>query len=245
MSYLDRSRACHSWRPQNYRPFALEGEAPPLGWVTHGFAARLRDFAEVFIVRDDAVLLASRHRDFDARSAALREVLRVLYEAGEIPKWRGEDYGISRRWGGPPLFKMERGAVPLLGVLAFGVHVNGYVESPDGPIFLWSAPTEDGRKCSLIQTDAEAATGQLACDGVADPALKVGTFATTERPSVWIVHARVSDKTITSVEVEVDGAPDVVLPVVSGYAFGTVPRSGRIVAFVGENAQGEGVVTQR
>jgi hypothetical protein len=115
------------------------------------------------------------------------------------------------------------------------------IESPDGPIFLWSAPTEDGRKCSLIQTDAEAATGQLSCDGAGDPVLSVRTLATTERPSVWIVHARVSDKTITRVEVEVDGAPDVELPVVAGYAFGTVPRSGRIVALVGRSAQGEEV----
>jgi hypothetical protein len=115
------------------------------------------------------------------------------------------------------------------------------IESPDGPIYLWSAPTEDGRRCSLIQTDAEAASGQLSCDGAADPVLKVGMHALTERPSVWIVHARVSDETITRVEVEVDGAPDVVLPVFGGYAFGTVPKSGRIVALVGRNAQGQEV----
>src|SRR3546814_9622945 len=50
-----------------------------------------------------------------------------------IPKWRGEDYGIARRWGEAPLFRMERGAVPLFGVPAFGVHVNGYVATADGP----------------------------------------------------------------------------------------------------------------
>ena len=81
----------------------------------------------------------------------------------------------------------------------------------------------------------------IRADGAGDPVLSVVALATTDRPSVWIVHARVSDKTITKVEVEVAGAPDVSLQVVAGYAFGTVPRSGRIVALVGRNAQGEEV----
>ena len=141
MSYLDRIRPCHAWRPENYRPFVLEGETghaggEPLGWVTHAFAKRLCDFPKVFAVSDRAVVLPARYVDFETRSAVLEETLRALYAAGEIPKWRGEDYGVSRRWGAPTLFRMERGAVPLFGVPAYGVHVNGYVDSPDGPL-LW------------------------------------------------------------------------------------------------------------
>jgi len=133
MSYLDRIRVCHAWQPENYRPFVLEGEAQPLGWVTHAFAKRLRDFPETFLVADGGVALPARYGDFETRSAVLEAALRKLYDAGEIPKWRGEDYGIARHWGAPPLFRMERGAVPLFGVLAYGVHVNGYVIGPDGP----------------------------------------------------------------------------------------------------------------
>jgi len=133
MSYLDRIRACHTWQLENYRPFLLEGDTHPLGWVAHGFARRLRDFPKAFAVTDRAVLLPARYGDFETRSAVLEESLRELYAAGEIPKWRGEDYGIVRQWGAPPLFRMERGAVPLFGVLAFGVHVNGYVETDAGP----------------------------------------------------------------------------------------------------------------
>jgi hypothetical protein len=133
MSYLDRIRACHRWRPDNYRPFVLEGDGAPLGWVTHAFARRLRDFQRSFVVSDSAVMLPARYADFEARSAVLEEVLRALYAAGEIPMWRGEDYGITRHWGAPPLFRMERGAVPLFGVPAFGVHVNGYVGTAEGP----------------------------------------------------------------------------------------------------------------
>ena len=109
MSFSDRIAACHSWRPENYLPFLLEGDPAPLGWVTPGFARRLRDFPKVFDITDRGVALPARHGDFEGRSAALETVLRELHAAGEIPKWRGEDYGISRRWGDAPLFRM-RGA---------------------------------------------------------------------------------------------------------------------------------------
>jgi len=136
MSYLDRIRACHVWRAADYLPFLLAGDPRPLGWVTHGFAARLRDFPEAFDVGAGAVTLPARHGDFEARSAVLKEVLWKLHSEGEIPKWRGEDYGICRRWGEEVLFKMERAAVPLFGLPAYGIHVNGYVATPEGP-HLW------------------------------------------------------------------------------------------------------------
>src|SRR3546814_18495331 len=133
MSYLDRIEACHRWRPEYVRPCWLEGDRTPRGWVVHSFADRLRDFPKVFQVSDTAVVLQACYDAFESRSSVLEEVLRVLYAAGVIPKWRGEDYGIARRWGEAPLFRMERGAVPLFGVPAFGVHVNGYVATADGP----------------------------------------------------------------------------------------------------------------
>src|SRR5690606_13081380 len=99
MSYIDRLKACHTWRPENYRPFVLEGDKAPLGWVTDAFAGRLCDFPKIFEVSEAAVTLPGRYGDFDARSAVLEDAVGVLFAAGEIPKWRGEDYGISRRWG--------------------------------------------------------------------------------------------------------------------------------------------------
>ena len=141
MSYLDRIKACHIWQAENYRPFILEGEGHhaaggPLGWVARAFAERLKDFPETFDVSGRAVVLPARYGDFESRSAVLKDVLWKLHTEGEIPKWRGEDYGISRRWGEAALFKMERAAVPLFGLPAYGIHVNGYVATPEGP-HLW------------------------------------------------------------------------------------------------------------
>ncbi|MGD1877883.1 MAG: DUF4743 domain-containing protein [Kiloniellaceae bacterium] len=164
MSYLDRIRTCHTWQPEKYRPFVLEGESSqagrgPLGWVTHDFARRLKDFPKTFTVTDAAVLLPARYGDFESRSAVLEEALGELHAAGEIPKWRGEDYGISRRWGEAPLFRMERGAVPLFGVLAYGVHVNGYVETPDG-VGIWVAKRARNKSVAPGKLDHLTAGGQ-------------------------------------------------------------------------------------
>src|SRR3546814_19054180 len=136
MSYVDRLKACHTWRPENFAPWGLEGEKVACGWGTDACADRLRDFPKTCAVSEAAVALRAGYGDFDSRSAVLEEAVRALYAAGEIPKWRGEDYGISRRWGDAPLFRMERGAVPLFGLPAFGVHVNGYVATDAGPL-LW------------------------------------------------------------------------------------------------------------
>lgn len=159
MSYLERIRVCHQWRPENYRPLLLEGDGQPLGWVTHDFARRLRDFPKAFIVTDAAVELPARYGDFETRSGVVEEVIRELYAAGEIPKWRGEDYAIGRRWGAPPLFRMERGAVPLFGVLAYGVHVNGFVTTPAGPR-LWVGKRSPRKAVAPGKLDHLVAGGQ-------------------------------------------------------------------------------------
>jgi hypothetical protein len=118
------------------------------------------------------------------------------------------------------------------------------IESPDGPIYLWAAPTEDGRQCWLIQAGAEVATGRpyglTSCDGP-EPQTKIrpGGLWTAERPSVRIVHARVYDDAITSVEIVVEGGREVSLPVVAGHVLGTVAKDARVQAFVGRDASGE------
>ncbi len=56
------------------------------------------------------------------------------------------------------------------------------IETPDGPIYLWVAPTEDGRQCWLIQAGEDSATGRPygggSCDGIDRMS------ASTTRPSL-------------------------------------------------------------
>jgi hypothetical protein len=104
------------------------------------------------------------------------------------------------------------------------------VETSDGPIYLWAAPTEDGRQCWLIQTGEDPATGRPggfgSCDGAdgTEAIQPEGFLWTIERPSVNIVHVRVYDPAITRIEVDLQGAAAISLPVASGHVLGTVPR---------------------
>ncbi|MEE8188641.1 MAG: DUF4743 domain-containing protein [Kiloniellales bacterium] len=157
MSYLDRIAVCKRWDPAAYRPFAIGGR--DMGRISHGFARRLGDFPRVFEVSDRAVTLKSDLADFEARSAAVLEVLLELKEAGEFPGWRGEDYPVLRRWDEAPLMKIERAAVPLFGLRGFGVHLNGLVHAADG-LKLWVAKRAADKETAPGKLDHLVAGGQ-------------------------------------------------------------------------------------
>ncbi len=157
MSYLDRIAVCRRWDPDAYRPFVIENVN--LGRAAHDFARRLGDFPKVFAVSDRAVTLAPALDGFAARSKAVAEVLRALKARGEIPLWRDEDYPVLRRWGDPPIMKMERAAVPLFGVRGFGVHLNGLVRGADG-LKLWVAKRAPDKTTAPGKLDNIVAGGQ-------------------------------------------------------------------------------------
>jgi 8-oxo-dGTP pyrophosphatase MutT (NUDIX family) len=145
MSYLDRIATCRRWDPAAYLPFVVDGRT--LGRVGHGFAGRLADFPTVFLVDEDSVALAPGLDGFEARSAAVHEVLIELKAQGEIPLWRGEDYPVLLRWGEEPALKIERAASTLLGTRRFGVSVNGLVRRA-GRLEMWV-----GKRAANKQTD--------------------------------------------------------------------------------------------
>jgi 8-oxo-dGTP pyrophosphatase MutT (NUDIX family) len=68
---------------------------------------------------------------FDARTEAVASVTHRLRQAGHLPGWRDELYPISQSFYDDPVFAMERAAVPWLGALEYGVHVNGLVLGDD------------------------------------------------------------------------------------------------------------------
>lgn len=142
MSFLDRIRECNAFEIADYRPFMVDGAR--LGWVGHEFAERLAVLGDVFMVNNAEVALDPHLTDFDSRSAAMAGVLARLNEEGAIPAWRGELYPVTTSFGAPPLMQMERAAIALFGVQAFGVHMNGFVRARDG-----GGPGGDGQNGTL------------------------------------------------------------------------------------------------
>ncbi len=136
MSFLDRIRECNSHDLSHFTPFVVADER--VGWVKHGFAARLARYPEAFALSDAAVGLARGLDDYAARTRAVHAALCDLARRGVIPGWRGEAYPVGGPFAGPHLFEMERAAAPFFGVRAYGVHVNGFVRDRGG-IHLWVA----------------------------------------------------------------------------------------------------------
>jgi 8-oxo-dGTP pyrophosphatase MutT (NUDIX family) len=73
-----------------------------------------------------------------------------------VSGWRDERYPVSSAWGEAPLLQMERAAVPLFGVTAYGVHINGFVNAPGGEPQMWVArramtkPTGPGKLDQVV-----------------------------------------------------------------------------------------------
>lgn len=131
MSLLDRVRACRNFDPDDYTPFIVDGLQ--VGRVRAESIVELADFGEVFAFEGVAMMLRGHIHGFEARTEAMDAVTRELHDRGLIPGWREEAYPVGTGYSDPPLFDMERAAVPFFGVRGYGVHVNGWVDGTDGP----------------------------------------------------------------------------------------------------------------
>ena len=158
------------------------------------------------------------------------------------------------------------------------------IETPDGPIHIWTAPTKDGRHCELFQWGDPLPNGQLPLTNIAwagpgEPPLNPvngmagcegtdlggpGTTTCSSSPrtclkplgipleSVSLVRVSFDDPTITQIEVDLQDAPPVSLPVVAvgkGFmAAGTIPRDEHFVwgstAVVARSADGTEVARE-
>lgn len=134
MSYLDRIRACNTRDMTRYRPFWAADVQ--VGFVRSDMAEAIAPYADVFQVEKRTVVLDGRLGDFESRTKAVAAVLTRIKDFGLITAWRNEPYAVTAAFGAPALFIMERAAVPLFGVRAYGVHMNGYVRR-NGSVFMW------------------------------------------------------------------------------------------------------------
>jgi isopentenyldiphosphate isomerase len=157
MSLLDRIDACRRWERSRYRPFRVAGQ--DVGWITAEMGGRLKAFPRVFAVSNASVDLDPSLGDFNSRSVAVAEVLAELHEEGLIKGWRDEPYPVGTDFYAPPLLQMERAAVPLFGVRAYGVHVNGFTgEGAD--MKLWVARRSRTKQTAPGKLDHLVAGGQ-------------------------------------------------------------------------------------
>ncbi len=123
---LRHIRACrNAVLPGERIPLRLDGAV--VGFVTPGFAALLRGRDGV---SDGAEGIAVTPTRLEPLAAALAAEGRL--------RWRNEAFDVRADPDGPPLARIDRGALPVFGIGAVGVHVNGLVARADGT-WLWVA----------------------------------------------------------------------------------------------------------
>ena len=159
MSFLDRIAACTACDLSAYRRFHVDGV--DVGFVKPDFADGLRAFPDVFDVSAGVVTLNRSLVGFEERTAAVDGVLRRLAGRGVLDSWRDEPYPVGTSFAGPAFFNMERAAVPLFGVVGYGVHMNGIVVDGDG-MKMWIGRRSFEKRSAPGKLDQMVAGGQPA-----------------------------------------------------------------------------------
>lgn len=123
----------------HYEPWSAGGV--PLGFVRRDRLERL--LAEGSPFRRTAGRIELRGEDCRERTALLAGFVAGLCADGEVEA-RGEAYPGVRAFGDAPLLSVDRGAVPWLGLRAFGVHLTGFVRK-GRDLQVWVAVRARGR----------------------------------------------------------------------------------------------------
>ncbi len=165
MSFSDRIAECNVHDLRGFRPFFIDGVQ--VGRVRHEFAARLAAFGAVFVVDEGSVRLASALNTPEERTQAVDAAMRALAAEGTIKGWRDEPYPVATRFGGAELMRLERAAVPHLGVRSYGVHLNGFVRRDDG-LHLWIGRRAKDKPVAPGKLDNLVAGGQPAGMSLSD-----------------------------------------------------------------------------
>ena len=168
MSFRDHIIRCNSYAPERVVPLIAGGER--IGLLRRDNAEALRRFPQVFAVADDRVELVAQG-DAGAVSRAVDRVVDALVAEKHIPKTRSETFDVAQHWGAPPLFRLDRGAVPFFGTRAYGVHLNGYRRDGTG-LVLWVGHRAADKRVAPNKLDNLVAGGIGNGHGLADTLVK-------------------------------------------------------------------------
>ena len=170
MSFGDHIRSCNNYDPARAVPLLAENDR--IGLLRRDNAEALRRFPDVFAVEEDRVRLLVRS-DVETVSRAVDAVVDALVAENRVPKWRNETFDVAPRWGAPPVFRLDRGAVPFFGTRAYGVHLNGYRREGDS-LSLWIGRRAPDKRVAPDKLDNLVAGGVGNGHGLDETLLKEG-----------------------------------------------------------------------
>lgn len=161
MALIDHINRCNRWNPSEFLPLMAGDKL--MGMMRPETALYLSDFPDLFVQHNGKVGLAERWKTPADRTAAFRPIAERLALEGLIDKLRDEDYRVVTQWGEESLMAIDRAAVALLGIKAFGLHVNGMVLlEHDKDLQLWIGKRSANKGVEPGKYDNMVAGGQPA-----------------------------------------------------------------------------------
>jgi len=143
---LSHIEGCHTANlARDY--FPVRADDSVFGYVRPAFAARL-------VEREPDITLVDGQVDLPPH--LLPRLNDIAIAAG--CRVRHEDFDVRATPDGPVLGTLDRGALPDFGVIGVGAHLNGLVETPDGPQ-LWVARRAADKKLDPGKLDHLVAGG--------------------------------------------------------------------------------------
>ena len=136
--FVDHIHRCYDWAPQEFSDFLVDDAC--LGHIKRSLLPILSLPSKPVISQIDGSFMFNNGLDnVEKRSAALADLFSTLAGRDDVPQPSGELFAIKHSLKGPTLFTLDRAFIPLLGVLAYGVHVNGFTRDKNNRLFIWVA----------------------------------------------------------------------------------------------------------
>jgi 8-oxo-dGTP pyrophosphatase MutT (NUDIX family) len=180
VSFLDHIRRCNNFDATRVVPLLVGTER--VGFVRRDNAEALSRFPEVFRVSDAKVEIVA-HGDAGEISLAVDQAVDALVAERQIPKTRNETFAVAARWEAPPIFHLDRGAVPFFGTRAYGVHLNGYRRDGD-EIRLWVGRRAANKRVAPDKLDNLVAGGIGNGHGLVQTLIKEADEEATIQPGL-------------------------------------------------------------
>jgi 8-oxo-dGTP pyrophosphatase MutT (NUDIX family) len=125
---LDRVRELNSGRHSELTNLlALESNGQILGYLQPTVVKEIQNLSNIFRFYNNKAVLLTEDHSMEEITDAIAKVTSTLRDEGVIKGWRNELLPAVSSFESAPHFLIERAAVPLFGLRAYGVHVNGFV----------------------------------------------------------------------------------------------------------------------
>ncbi len=126
MALLDRITECNAQSLADMVP--LHFGSAQIGWIDPLMLPRLQAETAVFLMQAGILTIRDDLGDLTATGDALDTALRRVYERDPtgFGRWCPDYTPVLEFDSGKPLFRLQRAAIPALGVMAGGVHLNGF-----------------------------------------------------------------------------------------------------------------------